>query len=534
MGERRVYYRDMREFLQFLDDRGKLYRFTKPVSKDTEIGPLVALQMRGIPEPERRVLLFDDVRGASGERFDMRVACGLYGASDELAVLGLGCESVTEVRDRWCNALASPMASVMVDDAPVQAVVHTGAAIAERGLDMLPAPVEQPGLSQIIRVGMPVITRDPETGVRNVGAYNAFFRDRDRICAVMGTGTNARQYHWQTAKRRGEALPMAIVIGATPNLMAVAGVRVPYGVDEIELASALAGQPLEMVRCKTIPLEVPAHAEIVIEGLASTETLEPQLAFGEYPGYMRMERNLFPIMKVTAITHRTDPIFTPVQVGYPGMDTKVTYMCSQATFYYRLTRDLRLPVEDVHSFNGGSFVVVSLKKGFGKDAWQVLNGVSTINPTSKFVIAVDYDIDPRDLEKIVWALTWRVRPETDIVIQRGRKAGLDPSFGATGSSEGKLDAGSWNQYFRVQIDATMAGPFAPVALPKKEYMERAREIWEETGLPRPVLNGMWWGYDLGHWNDEEQRLADLLVRGDYRAVGRYAEGLQVSVDEAGG
>jgi 4-hydroxy-3-polyprenylbenzoate decarboxylase len=530
-----VYYRDLRHFLEVLESRGKVHRFKQPVCKDTELVPLLRVQLRGTPDgDDRKVLVFEDVRGASGEKYDMQVVSGVYGLSEEILRLALCCESRVEMLERWHHALAHPIPPVVVESGPVQEELHLGHDLTERGLDEIPAPLEEVGFSQVIRTGTPVVTRHPETGVYNVGEYNGFFRDRNRICAGIGPGQDAMRHHWQAARRRGEDLPIAIVVGCTPNLVLPASCRIPYGLDEFSVAGGLAGEPMQLVPCKTIPLEVPANAEIIIEGLLSIDTLEPRLAFGEYPGYMQLENNNRPVMRVTAITHRKNALFTPVLVGFPPSDSNtISSFCNAALLYHNLRHQCHLPVEDVYvsEMTGGAFSVVRLEKGASRNVWQVLHTAAGLNGTAKYLIAVDYDVDVHDPELLIWALTWRVRPENDIVVMKGRQPGLDPSFGPTGSSRGRMDQSGLHEYHRVLIDATMTGPYPPVALPKREYMERAVEIWREEGLPEPRLRTPWYGYSLGYWSEEDQRLADLMVAGDYKAVGRVAREMQVKADQ---
>jgi 4-hydroxy-3-polyprenylbenzoate decarboxylase len=451
--------------------------------------------------------------------------------------LGLGCETYEEARDRWQHGLDRPLDTVMVEAGPVHDEIVSGEAIASAGLDLLPVPVEEPGFSQIIRVGLPVISRDPETGVRNMGTYNAFLRDRDRI--VLGASpTGHLMRHWRTAKARGEDLPVAIVIGATPNILFASSTRVPYGVDELAIAGGVAGEPVQMVRCKTIPLEVPAHAEIVIEGLLSTKTLEPRLGFGEYPGYINPERNTSPVLKVTALTHRREPIFTPILVGFPPVETTMlAAFVISTTLYHHLRVKCGLPVRDAYiNGEGGGITmgVIQVEKGSRANPWQILQAAASQWEAGKYLICVDSDINPRDLEVLVWALQWRVRPEADIQIQRGRRPGLDPSFGATGSSHGEMDTpGTPRDYFRVLIDATMKGPYPPVALPAQDFMERAVEMWrQQPDLPELRLREPWFGYKLGYWSDEDEMLADLIARGQYRAVGDITAEQQTPADQA--
>jgi UbiD family decarboxylase len=530
-------YRDLRAFLDALEARGKLYKVTEPIDKDSELLPLVRLQLRGLPDADRRVLVFENVRNAAGDGYDMGVAAGVYGISEEILALGIGCESPDEMLEKWHEALENPIPPRIVESGPVQEEVHLGADLLTSGLHELPVPVEEPGFSQLLRTGMPMITRDPESGIRNVGTYNAFLYGRDRLVAGIAGVHDALKYHWQTARQRNEELPLAVVIGATPNVMLVGSAAIPYGMDELAVAGGLVGEPVELVACKTIPLEVPAHAEIVIEGMLSTREFEPRLAFGEYPGYLSMEHNNRPVMRVTAITHRKQALFTPMLVGFPPNDSSAIWgFCNAAMLYHGLRHACRFPVDNVffpHSGGGYDFCIVRLEKDAKANPWQILSAAAGLHPGSKYIVLVDHDVNPRDPDLITWALSYRVRPESDISIQRGRSAGLDPSLGPTGASRGRIDpAGHPSESFRVLIDATMRGPYPPVALPRQEYMNRALEIWRQhPALPELRLLPPWYGYPLGYWSAEEQDLADRLVHGDYDAAGRLAAERRVTTEQ---
>ena len=172
-----AYFKDLREFMAEVQRRGRLHTFNEPVNKETELMPLFRVQMRGLPEEERKILQFEDVRGANGQRYSMRVAAGVYGATPDFVAWGMGCESIREALDRWHEGIAHPMEPVVVKNGPVHEEVHTGKELTELGLDELPSPVEEPGFSCMIRTGTPMLTKDPETGMRNLGAYNGFFRE---------------------------------------------------------------------------------------------------------------------------------------------------------------------------------------------------------------------------------------------------------------------------------------------------------------------------------------------------------------------
>ena len=531
-------YRDLREFIAALEERGKLHRFRRQIDKDTELMPVARVQSRGLAAEDREVLLFEHVTDAHGGSYDMRVATGVYGGSRDIVALGMGCESPRDMLETWHQAVEHPIAPVIVEWGPVHEVVHLGDALTEVGLDMIPVPVEEPGFSQMIRTGLPMITRDAETGITNMGTYNGFFRDRTRIVAGITLSRAVIQVQLQSWKQAGEEMPIAILVGATPSVVLASSAPLPYGLNELAVAGGIAGQPVEMVRCKTIPLEVPAHAELVIEGRLSTELFEPRLGFGEYPGYLNLERHLMPVMTVTAITHRENAIITPVTVGMPPSDTNmICEICNSAVMYDRLRYEHRFPVDDVHfpeMAGGTDYCIIRLEEHADPTvAPQVLETAAGSYAMGKYWVVVDHDIDIRDPGVLTWALTFRVRPESDIVLRPGRWTSLDPSYETPHAHRGEVEPpGDLDQQCRVLIDATRNGPYPPVALPRREFMERARQIWnEEPGLREPRLREPWYGYELGSWEGEDQEFADLIVKGDYKEVGRRAARLQVTLHE---
>lgn len=528
-------YRDLREFIARLEKLGKFYRYREEINKETELIPFYRVQMRGLPDAERKVFLFDNVVGAQGKRYDLSVLVGCYGASEAILALGMGCENYPEMLEKWCEAVAHPTSPVLAKNGPVQEEIHVGKEIQELGLDELPVPVEEPGFSGMIRTGLPMITKDPETGVRNVGTYNGFFRSRDRIACGIAPMRAPMAYHWQAARKRGEHLPLAIVIGATPGVMLTGSAEIPYGVDELAIAGGLDGRAVEMVPCRTIPLEVPAHAEAVIEGFLSTEVVEPRLPFGEYPGYLNAEMNLIPVMHVTAITHRKNAMFTPVIVGFPPSDTNVVWgFAHSALLYQHLTRDCRFPVEEVYFPQIGgaaNFCLIRIKEGAPQEtvAEMLKQAGMQEGVKSKYTVVVDSDIQLRDPELLVWALSFRTQPKEDIlVLEKGGTGGLDPSAAPTGSGSGRTSSTRGRgEYSRVLINATRKWPYPPVALPKQEYMERALDLWRQrSDLPPPRMAEPWYGYTLGYWPEELQEFADLIAQGEYLKVGERTAKLQ--------
>jgi 4-hydroxy-3-polyprenylbenzoate decarboxylase len=520
--------KDLRDFLAEARRRERLHEFTEPINKESELMPIYRVQTRGLPEEERSVLLFNDVRGSDGRKSTMRVAAGVYGASREFLTWGMGCETVQEAFERWHEGLVHPLAPVMVSGGPVQEEVHTGNELAQLGLDEIPAPVEEPGFSCVVRTGTPMITKDPETGMVNVGAYNGFFRARDRIVSGCAVFHDAMAHHWPKAQARKEPLPVAIVVGPSPALMAVAAAPIPYGTqDELSIAGGIIGAPLEMVRCKTVPLEVPASAEIVIEGLMSTEVSEPLTAFGEYPGYLSTEETYLPTIQVTAITHRKDAIFTPITVGfYPSDSNTLLGVVYESMLYHQLRYSAGFPIVDVHfpdSSAAREFCFIRLRRQRGVDPWGVLHAAAGHMGGAKFLVVVDDDIDVRDHDAVLWALSFRFRPEADMETVYGRSPALDPSSAPPGAGQGEMVYGysvTGHQNGRLLMNAMRKWAYPPVGLPAKENMERALEIWTRQGtLPKPKLREPWHGYALGNWRAEDIENARLIAAGKYLEVG---------------
>ena len=266
---------DLQEHLERLEARGLLTRIDRAINKDTELHPLARWQFQGgLREEQRRGFLFTNVTGAKGERYDIPVAAGVLAASAEIYAAGLGVP-VDAIGDLWVKAMAHPIAPEMVDDAPCQEVVMTGDALTAPGggLASLPVPISTPGFDSAPYLTATLcVTRDPENGIRNMGTYRGALKAQDRLGVRMASrlsGAGGYQ-HWLKYQKRGEPMPVAIVIGCAPAVLFTGPQKLPLDVDEMGVAGGLMGAPVRITRCRTIDLEVPADAEIVIEGLVDT------------------------------------------------------------------------------------------------------------------------------------------------------------------------------------------------------------------------------------------------------------------------
>ncbi len=520
-----VYYRDFREYLGVLEKRDKIFRVKKRVLKETELMPLVRLQFRGLPESDRRAFLFENVADVKGREYDSQVAVATYAASREIYSIGMMCEP-NKIREKWSNALLHPIKPNIVNSGPVQEETHTGPELLEdgKGLEELPVPVELPGFSGQIRTTTQFITKDPETGVRNCGTYSGHIFAKDRILWEI-VRSNHGFIHWKKAKELGKSLPAAIVAGATPNIAFVASSKIPYGVDEFDIAGGLSGEPVELVKCKTVDLEVPATAEVVIEGIVSTEYMDPSTPFGEFTGFMAVEERARPVFQVTCITHRRKPIFNMlISQMPPSESSKIREIGMENSFYKFLKYDCNIPgILDVAFYESGgsrNFCVIKLRKTHPSHPWQALNcAVGFDSAMGKILVTVDEDIDIRDPHAVIWALSYRMQPHRDTRITRGKTPTLDPSAVPPGSTPEERTYPDFQGTSAILIDATIKWPYPPVALPKKEYMEKARKIWEEEHLPKLTLHEPWYGYPLGYWPKEYEEDAELILKGDHYKLG---------------
>jgi UbiD family decarboxylase len=306
-------YSDLHEHVLALAQAGLLHIIDEPINKDTEMHPLVRWQFRGgIPECERKAFLFTQPTDSKGRRYEIAVLVAGLAANREVYRVGFG-KPLEDIGQVWLKAMAAPIKPRIVEIAPCQEVVIAGDDLDRpgQGLDGLPVPISTPGFDNApyLSAGH-YITRDPDTGIQNVGNYRGQLKTPRRLGMNPSVELRAGIFaHWEKCKARGEPMPCCVVVGAPPVISYAAVQKMAENLDEVWVAGAIAGCPINVVRAKTVDLLVPAEAEIVIEGLISTEALEPEAPFGESHGYVNLqEYNAF--MDVTAITRRRCPILT--------------------------------------------------------------------------------------------------------------------------------------------------------------------------------------------------------------------------------
>ncbi len=522
---------DFQEHLARLEADGLVVRIARPINKDTELHPLARWQFQGgLKENQRRAFLFTDVVDSDGRRYDMPVAIGALAASAEIYAVGMG-RPVGEIGDAWMAAIANPIAPAVVTSAPCQEVIIKGDALRkpDGGLKLLPVPISTPGYDAAPYLTATLcITKDPETGVRNMGTYRAQLKATDRLGVRMAArpGGAGGYLHWQKHRKMKTPMPIAIVVGCAPVVMFTGPQKLPIDCDEMAVAGGLAGAPIRTVKGVTVDLDIPADAECVVEGFIDPELLEPEGPFGESHGHVALE-DFNMSMQVTAITHKKKPVWVSILSEVTPSESSVMKRVAYEPRYLSHLRDT-LAIKGVRRVvlhepltNLRKVMFVQFAPGVARtEIWRALHGASSLQADiGKYVIAVSEDIDPENTDAVFWSLAYRANPVKDVQIApyrspgHGPKSPSLPSPARGGGKGGGVDS-------TMLIDATLKEPAPPLALPKREFMEGARKIWDELGLPALTPQSPWHGYSLGEWDAVWDTYASRAVTGKWEDSGK--------------
>ncbi|HYM18469.1 MAG TPA: UbiD family decarboxylase, partial [Micropepsaceae bacterium] len=389
------------------------------------------------------------------------------------------------------------------------------------GLAALPVPVSTPGFDSAPYLTATLcVTRDLENGVQNMGTYRAGLKATDRLGVrmVARPGGAGGYLHWLKYRDRKQPMPIAIVIGCAPIVCFTGPQKLAIDMDEMGVAGGLAGAPIPVVKCATIDLDVPADSEIVIEGVIEPDLLEPEAPFGESNGYVALEAFNMP-MRVTAITMKRAPVFTSIisQVT-PSESSVIKKVAYEPTFLAHLRDQLSVKgvkrvVMHERLTNLRPVIFVQYAQGTPRtEVWRGLYGAANLQAgCGKVVIGVSEDIDPESVDAILWSIAYRSNPIEDVHI-----APYHTSLQGSQYGPAKQDS-------TMLIDATLKHPMPPLALPKREFMEKARAIWEELGLPALSPVSPWHGYTLGEWADSWETFAKRTAAGDWELNGIETE-----------
>ena len=468
-------YRDLRDYLATLEAKGLLCHVTAEVDKDWEIAAVTRRVFQRFPQEQRPALMFDRIRG-----YDIPLVVGILGGSRQIYATALE-TTVEDAVAKWQRGIRTPIPPVVVDDAPCQEEVYLGDAA-----DALkfPTPIWTVGQDpDPFQTSALVISRDPETGVRNVGTYRVQMKGPRRTGLMINPPRNMNQ-HIHKNEAAGRDTEVAIVIGADPVVGLTGVTPFPYGQDELALAGGIRGAPVEVVRCRTVDLEVPATAEIVIEGYIPCGGREWEGPFGEYGGYMGTGGH-HPFVEITAITHRHRPILQAFLSQMPPSESSCIKQLGRESVILKHLRDnCGLQVRDVHLTESGGatgILYISLRKRSHADPLRAMWGAWSLHDVfGKVTVVVDDDIDVRDPFQVEWALAFRMQPAQDVRIFEGTEAlTLDPSQAPPDvpAEDPRRRVSS-----RVGIDATKKHAFPALAVPPAEHLARVDAQWERYGI----------------------------------------------------
>jgi len=320
--------------------------------------------------------------------------------------------------------------------------------------------------------------------------------------------------HWQKYRNLKNPMPCAIVIGCAPVVMFTGPQKLAIDQDEMAVAGGLAGAPIRVARAVTVDLAVPADAEIVVEGLVDPELLEPEGPFGESHGHVALE-DFNMSMQVTAITMKRSPVFVSIVSQVTPSESSVIKKVAYEPMFLTHLRD-HLSIKGVRAVslheplsNVRPVIFLTFAHGTPRtEVWRALHGASTLRADcGKICIAVSEDIDPTNTDAVLWSLAYRANPAEDVHIAPHRSSGHGPKSGRRLSDATML------------VDATLKQTFPPLALPARQFMERARAIWDELGLPALSPQPPWHGYSLGDWDAAWDEYASRAVAGRWEISG---------------
>jgi len=480
-------YNDLREWMDKLEKEGELARIKAEVDWNLEIGGIAREAM----DKKGPALLFESIKDYHNTICTKLFTCSLSTFSKVALMMGLPKDTpYKDLIQTWRQRSKKPIKPIILDTGPCKENILKGN---EVDLFQFPTPHwEKLDGGRYIGTFHGVVTKDPDTGWTNLGTYRQMIHNRNTTTMSVAQGQHI-WFHWRKYRPKGKNMPAAVVIGWDPVLPAVACGPVATGVDEYDIMGAIRQKPVELVKCETVDLYVPATAEIILEGEIITDraqfiTCGP---FGEFTGYYG-PANLRPPFRVNCITFRNSPIFQGTLTGKPiTEDATISAVNHSAAIWDIL--DERMPgVLGVNNEpSASSNLIVQIDNSYFGQVHQAAANVWSShlsNMTCKNIIVCEEDIDIYNIAEVFWALGYRVDPKRDIIQFPGWISALDP----IAHPNEKLSSGG-NKGTRLIIDATKSidrpkseeywgEKFAVVAYPDKDTMDMVRGKLKSYGI----------------------------------------------------
>ena len=477
---------DLRTFLRMLEDRGELVRVKEPIHDGHEIFSIL-WRLTEISGP---AVIFEDVAG-----YDIPVVSNIFGTLDRFA---LACgfpegKNAKAYRDLFLECLDTKKWTdpKIVKDGPCKEIVIKGDDVDLNRLPILKWHPDDGGPYTTMPI---VITEDDKFGV-NASIYRMMTHDKNSTGMMCNIFQDQGIYLNRARAKGMDSIPCAVAIGTDPSLYVGAVTKIPLTANELAFSAALrGGRPVDVVKCETNDLYVPASAEIVLEGEISTGEVKLEGPYGEWMGYFE-EEMLLPIFTVKCITHRKDPLYLMTIEGPEMGDAEILRMIPQMTTFTQQAMSQITGCKDVWLPPAGRnyTAIISVKKrypGWGRVAAYQALALPFVASSANCVIVVDDDVDPSNLEQVIWSLSTRVDPIKDIIITDPIGGyGLNPA----GSRRDRefSDTGATDIVMRsiMAIDATLqmemegrSRPSATVVGPKKEMFDKVLANWKKYGF----------------------------------------------------
>jgi 4-hydroxy-3-polyprenylbenzoate decarboxylase len=465
--------RDLRDYIAKCEQEGELHRIKAEVDWNLELSHIAKLN----EEKKGPALLFENVKG-----YKTPVITSTCTTTERLSIImGMPKQtSLVELMREWVNKGKKKIPPKMLSDGPCKENHMKGSEI---DLTKFPVPKFFPkDGGRYFGTAHFVVTRDPETNWVNLGTYRLQLLDKNILGTqfIKGKHSDIMLKKYQAMKK---PMPVAVVVGCDPLLFIMGAARFSAFESEYDMAGSIRGEPIEVVKCETNDLPVPATAEIVVEGEVDAEKTLPEGPFGEYTGYYSGagtdQRNF---IKVNHVTFRNNPILMATTVGRAVTDTHMTMAISYGATLWQQLVDMRIPgIKAVYCPPEGSgrfLAIISLKQMYPGHADQVLTAAISTEMGAyglKTVIAVDDDIDPWDIPRVMYALSFRFQPNRSQVIKRGRSTPLDPSL----PIESRWITG------RLLLDATIPYDWKDKPIPIQldpDVVKKVQGRWKELGF----------------------------------------------------
>lgn len=470
-------FNDLRDFLDHLRTTNRLQEVAAEVDPKWEVGMI----SREHCNRNGYGLLFRNVKG-----FKTPLVSNVFGCGKDVYADVLGCKpSTLDIRKRWQEAYKNPVKPKMVDRSAAPCKQKT---IEAEEIDLYAEPFPVPTWHYTdggpeLGTMHAVITKDPETGWINFGAYRNEILEKN-ILGCLVQGRRHIGHHWLKWEKLGKPMPVAIAVGLDPYLLVASTTDVPVQVDEYDMAGAIKGAPIEVVKAETSDLIVPAHAEIVIEGEMPVDNFWPEEGpFGEFTGFMGEKRFNSHYIKVNKVTYREDPYFQGTYEGRPPNESSILRSIGRSSVLYdHLVRSSCPGIHDTcvtPASTAGFHAIVSIKKsypGHARDVMALTWGYGLL--FCKHVVVVDDDIDVWNPDMVEWAIATRVQASRDVsIVTGGHSSVLDPS-----QVESKRGWSDWmgidatNPVDEYKWDGSVLPPYADTF--PQEMMQKIRDKWD--------------------------------------------------------